>query len=142
MKLSLHTDYSLRVLLYLGANPQRRVTLGELAERYQISLEHLRKVVHRLGTLGYIQTFRGKQGGIELNRKPQAINIGELVAATEPRQPVIDCQSQPCILVATCSLRGVLHEAEDAFYHTLNQYSLADLLTHPRMVSTLIASTD
>lgn len=142
MKLSLHTDYALRVLLYLGANPGRRVTLGELADRYQVSLEHLRKVVHRLGTLGYINTFRGKQGGIELNRDPQAVNIGELVEATEPRQAVIDCQSQPCILVAACSLRGVLREAEDAFYGKLKAYSLADLMDHPRTASMLIASAN
>lgn len=137
MKLSLYTDYSLRVLLYLGANQHRRVALPEIAERYGISREHLRKVAHTLGTLGYIKTFRGKSGGIELRVSPEELSIGDLVAATEPRQPVIDCRTQPCILVAACSLQGVLREAENAFYEALDQYSLADLLNHRKMTDIL-----
>lgn len=140
MKLSLHTDYSLRVLLYLGINRDHRVTMGEISERYRISHEHLRKVVHLLGKLGYIQTFRGKSGGFELKMDPAAINIGQLVEATEPRQPVIDCSSQPCILNSACTLKGVLKQAEAAFYDFLKNYTLSDLLDNPRTQKLLIAN--
>ncbi|MFT3930077.1 MAG: Rrf2 family transcriptional regulator [Spongiibacteraceae bacterium] len=128
MKLSLYTDYSLRVLLYLGANQGRRITMAEIAECYDISHEHLRKVVHTLGKLGYIETYRGKSGGFELKREPAQINIGAVVEATEPRQHVIDCSSQPCILVSACSLQSALGRAEQAFYDVLKTYSLADVL--------------
>ena len=133
MKLSLYTDYSLRVLLYLGVNQGRRATLAEIAECYDISLEHLRKVIHLLGKLGYIETYRGKGGGFELKADAAQINIGEVIEATEPRQPVIDCRSQPCILVSSCSLQSALRLAEQAFYDTLKTYSLSDLLKNRRM---------
>lgn len=141
MKLSLHTDYSLRVLLLLGANRTRRLTLQEIAAYYDISHEHLRKVVHLLATEGYVNTFRGKHGGIELKRAPEQVNIGELVETTEPRKAVIDCQSQPCVLLANCSLQGVLRQAEQAFYQTLKRHTLADLLTDSVMQRDLIIAS-
>lgn len=128
MQLSLYTDYSLRVLLFLGSNQGRRVSMTEIAECYGISREHLRKVVHTLAQLGIIETFRGKNGGFVLRKQPGEINIGELVEATEQRKPVIDCDSQPCILNASCSLKGMLGKAENAFYNTLKAFTLADLL--------------
>lgn len=142
MKLSLHTDYALRVLLYLGVNRERRVTMAEIATRYDISHEHLRKVVHLLGKLGYIETFRGKSGGFELRVDPGAINIGELVEATEPRQAVIDCSSQPCILAGACTLQGVLKQAEEAFYGLLKGYTLGDLLENSRTRKLLLTTLD
>ena len=142
MKLSLYTDYSLRVLLYLGANQGCRATMAEIAECYDISHEHLRKVVHLLGKLGYIETYRGKNGGFELKIDAAQINIGEVIAATEPHQPMIDCSSQPCILISACSLQSILKRAEQAFYETLNAYSLADLLKNRRMQDILVLQTD
>lgn len=140
MKLSLYTDYSLRVLLYLGSNPGRRVTLTEIADSFAISKEHLRKVVHLLGKLGYIDTQRGKGGGFSLGQSPAAINIGDVVEATEPRQPVVECG--PCILVSACSLQAVLKEAEAAFYNTLKSYLLSDLLDNRDMQQILFSTTD
>lgn len=142
MKLSLYTDYSLRVLLYLGANQSGRATMAEIAESYGISHEHLRKVIHLLGKLGYIETYRGKNGGFELKKDAAQINIGEVIAATEPRQPVIDCGSQPCTLVSACALRSVLQRAEQAFYETLSAYSLADMLKNRRMKDILVRQID
>jgi Rrf2 family nitric oxide-sensitive transcriptional repressor len=133
MQLSLYTDYSLRVLLFLGANPNRRVTIQEIATCYGISKEHLRKVVHTLAQLEILDTFRGKHGGFILKHEPQAINIGTLVEATEPRKGVIDCDSQPCLLNTACALKPVLRKAEQAFYDTLKQFTLADLLKHKSM---------
>ncbi len=138
MKLSLYTDYSLRVLLYLGANLGRRVTMAEIAECYDISHEHLRKVVHLLGRLGYIETYRGKHGGFELKRDAALINVGEVVEATEPRQAVIDCSSQPCILQFACPLQSAIGKAEQAFYDTLRGYTLADVLKNRRMQNILV----
>lgn len=138
MKLSLYTDYSLRVLLYLGANQGRRVTMAEIAECYDISHEHLRKVVHLLGKLGYIETYRGKNGGFELKIDPAQINVGAVIEASEPRQPVIDCSSQPCILLFTCPLQSALNKAEQAFYDTLKAYTLADVLKNRRMRDILV----
>ncbi len=138
MKLSLYTDYSLRVLLYLGANQGRRATLAEIAERYDISHEHLRKVVHLLGKLGYIETYRGKNGGFELKIDAALINIGEVIETTEPRQPVVDCGSQPCILLFACALQSALNRAEQAFYNELKTYSLADVLKNRRTRDILV----
>jgi Rrf2 family transcriptional regulator, nitric oxide-sensitive transcriptional repressor len=142
MKLSLYTDYSLRVLLYLGANRGRRTTMAEIAEAYDISHEHLRKVVHLLGKLGYIETYRGKSGGFELKVDPAHINIGEVIEATEPRQRVIDCGSQPCILISACTLQSVLGEAERAFFDALHAYSLADMLKNRRTRDILVRHVD
>ena len=139
MKLSLYTDYSLRVLMYLGANPSRRVTLTQLGEYYGISVDHLRKIVHELGRHDYIKTYRGKNGGFELNIPSGEINIGELVATTEGRKPVVDCQKQPCVLASNCRLQGVLAKAEEAFFDSLNQYSLADILEDKKMVRNLMS---
>ncbi len=140
MKLSLYTDYSLRVLLYLGTNGGRRVTLGEIADGYGISKEHLRKVVHMLGKLGYVETHRGKGGGFTLGADPGDINIGEVVEATEPRHPVIDCT--PCIIAYACTLQSVLKQAENAFYEVLKGYQLKDLLNNVAMQQILFRTTD
>jgi Rrf2 family nitric oxide-sensitive transcriptional repressor len=142
MKLSLYTDYSLRVLLYLGAHRGRRATMAEIAQCYDISHEHLRKVIHVLGKLGYIETYRGKRGGFELKADASRINIGDVVAATEPRQPVIDCNSQPCILAPACSLQAALARAEQAFYDTLGAYTLGDLLKNRRMKKILLVPVE
>ncbi len=142
MKLSLYTDYSLRVLLYLGVNRGQRVTMAEIAESYAISHEHLRKVVHLLGKLGYIETYRGKSGGFELKLDPAQINIGAVVEATEPRQRVIDCHSQPCILASACALQSALARAEQAFYETLKTYTLADALKSRRTREILARQLD
>lgn len=141
MRLSLHTDYALRVLLYLGAHRGGRATMTEIARCYGISHEHLRKVIHQLGKLGYIETYRGKGGGFELKVDPGQINIGEVIAATEPRQAVIDCHSQPCLLAPSCSLQAVLGRAEQAFYETLRAYTLRDLLKSRGMKNLLLVKS-
>jgi Rrf2 family nitric oxide-sensitive transcriptional repressor len=133
MQLSRFTDYSLRVLLYLGVNNQKKATLSEVAEYYDISLEHLRKVVHELAKLGYIKTYRGKYGGFEINQRPNQINIGEVVAQTEGTGPLLDCDSQPCRLTNTCTLKSILVDAQKAFFNVLYQCTLEDLLKSKEM---------
>lgn len=137
MRLSLHTDYSLRVLLMLAVNPEKIITLSQIAETYQISKEHLRKVVHALSKSGVVNTYQGKNGGIELKGVPEQINIGETVKKLESTTPIIDCHSQPCILTGGCDLRAALAEAENAFYAALSNYTLAHFIAVPKLISIL-----
>jgi Rrf2 family nitric oxide-sensitive transcriptional repressor len=128
MKLTLFTDYSMRVLLYLGARPDRLCSIGEVSQAYRISQNHLMKVVNQLARNGYIESVRGRSGGIRLGRQPEEINIGALVRQTEEGFDLADCGS--CIIAPACGLTGVLKEALGAFLQVLDRYTLADLLTH------------
>lgn len=127
MKLTLFTDYSMRVLLYLGARPDRLCSIGEVAQAYRISQNHLMKVVNQLARSGYIESVRGRAGGIRLGKLPEEINIGGLVRQTEEGFDLVDCGS--CIVAPACGLTGVLKEALSAFLQVLDRYTLADLLT-------------
>lgn len=139
MQLSRFTDYTLRVLFYVSMNNDRLATLNEIADFYQISVEHLRKVVHALSKSGYLKTYRGKNGGLRLNRAPEDINIGAVVAQSEGTGPLIDCAGQHCRLTGICNLQVALGQAQKAFMDTLCQYSLADMLANPKMQQQLIS---
>ncbi len=141
MQLSRFTDYSLRVLFYVAVNNDRLATLHEIADFYQISAEHLRKVVHALSRSGHLKTYRGKNGGLRLNLPPADINLGAIVSQSEGTAPLIDCASQPCRLAGLCNLQTALAEAQKAFMASLSQYSLADILDNPRMQQQLISKT-
>lgn len=140
MQLSRFTDYSLRVLFYVATHTDRLSTLAEIAGYYDISIEHLRKVVHALGKSGHLQTYRGKNGGIALKMKPDEINIGDVIAQTEGLNPLINCDAQECCLTGICSLEQALQEAQQAFMAVLQKYTLADLLRHPKMTHQLIGT--
>lgn len=133
MRLTLHTDYALRVLLYLGLNQSRRVSIHEIAERYGISENHLVKIVHRLGQGGFVTTMRGRGGGLVLARSPAEINIGDLVRFTEEDMALVACfqTGQSCVLTGVCRLQGLLCDALSAFMAVLDSRTLADLLTSP-----------
>ena len=122
------TDYALRVLMYAGTHSRRRVTMREIATAYDISLEHLRKVVHQLAGLGYIETSRGRGGGLWLACAPERIGIGEIVNAFERSMEIVDCDRQPCPLRGHCALKAAFEDARDAFVDRLERYTLADLL--------------
>jgi len=131
MRLTAFTDYSLRVLIYLGTAPQGLATIDRIAEAYGISANHLMKVVHQLGQAGYVETVRGKGGGLRLARAPASINVGEVVRRTEDGFAVVECfdeDSERCAIAPSCVLKRALHEAVDAFLETLDGYSLADLV--------------
>lgn len=134
MRLTLYTDYSLRVLLYLSSNPNRLVTITELADFYDISRNHLVKVVHELGLSGYIQTVRGKHGGIRLAKPADQIGIGEIVRKTEPDLNLLECfdpSVDKCRITQTCKLKGVLFQARRDFMQELDRHTLADLSKSP-----------
>lgn len=140
MQLSRFTDYTLRVLFYVATNDDRLVTLSEIAKCYDISIEHLRKVVHALSKSGQLATFRGKNGGIRLAKQPEEINIGQVIADAEGRQPLINCGQQMCRLTGFCTLQKALDEAQAAFMHVLGQYTLSDMLANKDMRESLISN--
>lgn len=133
MQLKQFTDYALRVLLFVGRERERTCTMAEIAAHYGISLEHLRKVVHRLARLGYLRSARGRGGGIALGRNAAAIRVGEVVVAMEGDLHVIDCQALECVLLPGCSLKSALDRASRAFVAALNEVTLADLLDDRQM---------
>ncbi|AKH19842.1 RrF2 family transcriptional regulator [Sedimenticola thiotaurini] len=130
MRLTTFTDYTIRVLIYLAQNREKLTTVGELANSYRVSRNHLTKVVHYLGQQGYIETLRGKGGGIQLALSPNAINIGKLIRQTERNSVLVECfksENCGCKIRPVCRLTGVLAEAQEAFYQVLEAYTLADL---------------
>ena len=134
MQLTRFTDYSLRVLIYLGLHQAQLSTIGEIAKNYDISENHLMKVVHALAGHGYIETVRGKGGGMRLSRDPAMINIGDVVRDTEENLDIVECfnpANQVCPLLPACALKSVLSEARKSFLATLDRYTLADLIQGP-----------
>jgi len=134
MQLTRFTDYALRVLLFVAMQDGRVCTMGEIATYYQISLEHLRKVVHKLATLGYLNSSRGRGGGLLLGLGAAKIRIGEVVLALENDLIIIDCQALDCLLQPGCSLKTALDRAGRAFIAALNEVTLADLLNDRGMM--------
>ncbi|KGA93200.1 Nitrite-sensitive transcriptional repressor NsrR [Leptospirillum ferriphilum] len=130
MQLTLYSDYSIRVLLYLSAKTDGPATISEVAESYGISRNHLVKVVHNLSQSGYIRTTRGKKGGMVLGRDPKEISIGGLLRQTEPDFRLVEClqeESSGCPIDQVCSLKAVFRTALYAFLKTLDGYTLADI---------------
>ena len=131
MQLTLYTDYSLRVLLYLGLNPKRMATITDIAGSYGISRNHLVKVVHNLALQGFINTTRGRGGGITLARPPAEINVGDVVRHTEMNFHLVECfdkERNTCPITAACFLKRALYEAQQAFITVLDRYTLAEVL--------------
>jgi Rrf2 family nitric oxide-sensitive transcriptional repressor len=130
LRLALHTDYALRTLLYLASRPGR-AKVNDVAEFYQISANHLGKVVHQLGRRGYVRNVRGPGGGIELAREPERISVGEVVRDFEERNiHLLECVDTPrvCVIQPGCTLRGVLAEAERRQMEYLDGVTLQSLL--------------
>lgn len=131
MRLTSYSDYSIRVLLYLATHsPEKLTNIKEISEIYHISKNHLMKIVHNLGKLGYIETVRGRNGGFRLAKKPEEINIGELVRKTEEDFYLVECHKKDnhCVISPVCFLKNVLNEALEAFLAVLDRYTLADMV--------------
>ena len=134
MQLSLHADYGLRVLLYLGANPGRTVPTREISSAYGISRNHLVRVVESLANNGYVRITMGRSGGVCLALDPQRIRIGDVVRNLEPNLDLVECFDPPtntCPITGCCELKPLLADARDSFVATLNRRTLADLLGAP-----------
>lgn len=134
MRLTQHTDYSLRVLMYLALNPTKLVTIQEVSEKHQISRNHLMKVVQRLSHGEFITSVRGQGGGMRLQRYAGDIALGDVVQFMEPDFSVVECfrEENQCVITPACRLKGLLSEALEQFLAQLNRYSLEDLVQGKR----------
>jgi Rrf2 family nitric oxide-sensitive transcriptional repressor len=141
MRLTVYTDYALRVLMYLAVKEGGLATIDEIARSYGISRNHLMKVVHQLGVAGYIETVRGRGGGLRLAKPVEAIGLGEVVRYTEPDMAIASCfkpVDAPCAIRQCCVLRRALEKARDAFVDVLESYTLSDLVRpHGRLLGML-----
>ncbi|HET9957413.1 MAG TPA: Rrf2 family transcriptional regulator [Polyangiaceae bacterium] len=142
MQLTVHTDYAFRTLIALATIAPELTTVGELSERYDISANHLSKVVQRLSELGYVETLRGKAGGVRLAAAPSSIRVGDVVRLMEPELGLVEClrggAPGACVISPACRLKSVLTTALDSFLHVLDGYTLADLVKNRGRVEKLL----
>ncbi|WP_298826164.1 Rrf2 family transcriptional regulator [uncultured Piscinibacter sp.] len=141
MRLTSFTDYSLRVLIYLACEPGRRATIAEVAGAFEVSENHLTKVVHFLGQQGWVATVRGKGGGMALARGAGEIVVGDVVRRTEGDAMPAECfdaTTNHCTITRACRLQGALREATDAFHAALDRYTLADLVHNRATLSRML----
>jgi len=132
MQLTLYTDYSFRTLAYLCLHEEKSCTISEIADFYDISRNHLVKIVHNLSKAGFITSARGKGGGIRLSRPAEQINIIDIVQHTEPSLALVACfnpqAKHTCSIEPICALKGLLANAMSQFLRALENYTVADLL--------------
>lgn len=148
MRLSSYTDYALRLLMYLAVQRDGLPTISEVAQVYGISKNHLMKVAHQLGLGGYIETVRGRNGGLRLGRPAEQISIGDVIRYTEQDMAIVECMERPrsgeaprefgCRLSPDCNLRSALQEALQAFLAVLDGYTLADIVRNRRSLAALL----
>jgi len=133
MRLTTMTDYAIRLLMYVGRHPDRLCTIAEIARAYDISEPHLMKITHRLAQRGWLETIRGKNGGMRLAMAPQDINLGAVVRDTENDLALVEClgPGNRCSLSGACGLTGIFQGALIAFMQHLDGYTLADVLEQP-----------
>lgn len=144
MQLTSFTDYALRVLMQLGMQPEVRTTVPAIAAAWGISEHHLVKVVHFLGQSGWVETSRGRGGGLQLAVQPAKIRIGQVVRKTEDNLALVECMAPDrghCRITSACKLREVLYGAQQAFFAELDRYTLADLLGPAPRWPALLGST-
>lgn len=141
MRLTMHTDYALRLLMLLASKQGEPATIQEASERYNISRNHMMKVAHRLGQAGFIRTLRGRRGGLLLAHPPEDINLGAVVRFTEEDLNLVECfdpNNTSCAILPACRLRGVLQQALKAFLAELDRHSLADISGQPARLRELL----
>ncbi|MEQ8441980.1 MAG: Rrf2 family transcriptional regulator [Alphaproteobacteria bacterium] len=142
MRFTRHTDYALRVLMFLALKPGKELsTIKEIADRYGISENHLMKVVHRLGLHGYVETVRGRNGGLKLARAPEDINLGAVVRSCEDDMRLVECfdpDTNTCPIAPACMLPGILDEALAAFMAVLDQHTLDELMAPRRRLCDIL----
>ena len=131
MRLTRFSDIGLRVLIYLAKAGERAspATVAEIGAQFDIPVNHLVKVVHRLAQLEYIVSTKGKGGGIRLAGDPQALKLGDLVRVLEPNMNMVECfdrETNTCRIVSGCQLKHFLFDASQAFIDNLNKHTLAD----------------
>lgn len=132
MKLTTFSDYTLRVLMYLASERERLATIPEMAAAYEVSENHLMKVVHQLVRAGLVESVRGKGGGVRLAKAPDEIRLGRVVRTSEGVTPIVECLSpepSTCKIAPICRLSAILVASFEGFYSKLDEHTLADLVT-------------
>lgn len=140
MRMTLHTDYALRVLMQLAVEPER-MTIDAIADAYGISRNHVMKVVQKLGALGYLDSRRGRHGGVQLACEPREINVGTLVREMEETGQFVECfdpDNNECVVTPVCGLRHALAGAVEQFLVHLDRFTLADLVRKPTKFRSLL----
>jgi Rrf2 family nitric oxide-sensitive transcriptional repressor len=143
MRLTFYSDYSLRLLMYAALKPGALITIQEVAEAYGISKNHLTKVAFDLGRAGFVETVRGRNGGLRLAKKPADIGLGDVLRITESRSVLVECfnpKTNSCAISAPCRLKGVLSRALKAWFAVLDEYTLADLTDKNAGLSRILLS--
>ena len=132
MQLTIYTDYSLRVLIYLGMHQGRAVRVQEISDYFRVSHNHMVKVAHNLAQHGLVQTTRGRRGGIRLAPAAEQMRVGDVVRLTEPNWHLVECFNadglRHCALLPSCRLNTALHQALGQFFSVLDGYTVADLV--------------
>ena len=135
MQLTLYTDISLRVLLFLASQDRSvKYTIANLSEIINTPKNHLVKIVNQLGKNGYLLTVRGKGGGIYLGMDARDINIAEVIKAMEKNTEIVDCNKNTCPMIGACKLKGILNQATQSFFDSIGQYSLVDVIMEPKVL--------
>ena len=128
MQLNKFTDYALRILMYVAQPRDLPYTIAELAECLQISQNHAMKIVYFMAKQGWLITSRGKGGGIRLNTAALQLQLGQIVRILQGDSQIVECQEPPCVLRSNCGLKGILDQAVEQFYASLDQYILGDVI--------------
>lgn len=135
MQLTQYTDYSLRVLIYLSTFPDRKVTIATIAKNFNVSQNHLKKVVHNLSQHGLLKSIRGRSGGLRLGKDPAEITVADVIRVTESSFNLAECFNQKkntCPIYLTCALKRILGEASGQFMSVLDNYTMADIVGSSR----------
>jgi len=144
MRMTFYSDYSLRLLMYVATKNGELVTIQNVADAYGISKAHLMKVAHQLGVHGFLETVRGRNGGLRLARPADQIRLGDVLRATEDDFDLVECfnaKTDTCVISGPCRLKGILGRALKAYLAVLDEYTLADLTTrHPALVKLLLSA--
>ena len=145
MRLTFYSDYSLRLLMYAAVKHGKLVTIQEVASAYGISKNHLMKVAFELGRKGFLETVRGRGGGLRLARAPDKIGLGDVVRAMEEDFTMVECfdsKVNSCAITGPCRLRGALSRALKAYFAVLDEYTLADLaMPNPMLARVLLKAS-
>lgn len=142
MQLTQYADYSFRVLIYLARKTEGMSTVSEIAKFHDISRNHLVKVIHNLGTKGFISTTRGRNGGIKLSLPSSMINLGDVVRKTEPNFNIAECfntELNCCVLTQNCDLKSIFYEAQVEFLKVFDKYTLADAVLRDKQTIKIIS---
>ncbi len=133
MQLSKFSDYSFRALIYLAENTEGLSTIEQMASELKISQNHLKKIIHKLSKGRFIESFKGRDGGIRLAKEPKDIGLSDVLLYTEVNTDFVEClkhniKHTDCPYKNKCNLKAIIHRAKDAFIQEFQKHSLQDLM--------------